>query len=182
VRTKKCKACGKKFTPQRPLQSACSPECGFAYGKVLGKRREKQEDAKKRQALKSLSELRAELQREVNLYVRLRDWDKPCISCGRQHEGQWHAGHYLTVGAHPELRFDPRNIHKQCAPCNNHLSGNLINYRKGLIERHGEQFVAWLEGPHEPLKMTREDLIAERELYRKANRVLKAARERGLRV
>ena len=100
------------------------------------------------------------MQTWCNKYIRLRDADQPCISCGKHHQGQYHAGHYLSVGSHPELRFDERNIYKQCAPCNNHLSGNLINYRKRLVELKGQELVDWLEGPHEPLKLTIDDCKA----------------------
>ena len=103
----------------------------------------------------------------MNKFIRARDADKPCISCGRFHGGQWHAGHYLTTGARPELRFNELNIHKQCQPCNTHLHGNLVLYRVNLIDRIGLDMVEWLEGPHEPLKLTREDLIELRNTYRR---------------
>ena len=76
------------------------------------------------------------------------------------HEGQWHAGHYLSRGAHPELALEPLNIWRQCAPCNTHLSGNQIEFRKGLIARQGVALVEWLEGPHEPKHYAIEDYNA----------------------
>lgn len=121
-----------------------------------------------------MSELRRKAQTAFNAYIRERDAGEACISCGRFHDGQWHAGHYLTTAAHPELRFDPRNCHKQCAPCNNHLSGNLVAFRKGLVQRYGQELVDWLEGPHEPLKLSREELIAEEAKWKEARRRLVA--------
>lgn len=97
-------------------------------------------------------------QAAFNAYIRARDDALPCVSCGRHHSGQYHAGHYRTVGANPELRFEPDNCHKQCAPCNNHLSGNLVNYRMQLIERIGIERVEWLEGPHDAKKYSIDDL------------------------
>lgn len=103
-----------------------------------------------------------------NRWIReVRDKDEPCISCGRHHRGQYHAGHYRTVGANPELRFEPLNCWKQCSACNNHLSGNIANYRPRLIERIGLEKVEWLEGPHEPKKYTCEELIKLRAHYSK---------------
>ena len=93
-------------------------------------------------------------QSAFNAYIRLRDNDYNCISCGRNHTGQYHAGHYRSRGAHPELRFEELNCHKQCAPCNNHLSGNISNYRPALIDKIGQKSVDWIEGPHEPKKYT----------------------------
>ena len=92
-------------------------------------KQERKELREAKQRIKTRAEWLKEAQSEVNRYVRLRDKDLPCISCGRFHNGQYHAGHYRTVGSAPELRFELSNIHKQCAPCNNHLSGNIVNYR-----------------------------------------------------
>lgn len=171
---KKCKACRQPFTPARPLQRACSPGCALelvilsrAQEELKEKKAERRKDAETRARLKSRKELEREAQAEVNKFIRARDAEKPCISCGRFHGGQWHAGHYLTTGARPELRFNELNIHKQCQPCNTHLHGNLVLYRVNLIERIGLDMVEWLEGPHEPLKLTREDLIELRNTYRR---------------
>ena len=110
-----------------------------------------------------LADWKKKIQTEFNKYIRLRDKDKPCISCGRHHQGQYHAGHYRSVGACPELRYDERNCFKQCAPCNNHLSGNLIEYRINLVKKYGQSAVDFLEGKHEPLNLTipeAKDLLA----------------------
>ena len=93
-----------------------------------------------------------------NAYIRQRDEKDPCISCQRHHKGQYQAGHYLTTGARPELRFEEDNCHKQCQPCNLHLSGNLILYRVALVKKIGLERVEWIEGPHEPAKWTIEQL------------------------
>lgn len=97
-------------------------------------------------------------QAAFNAYVRARDSADPCISCQRHHDGQYHAGHYRTVGSCPELRFELLNCHKQCAPCNNYLSGNLIEYRVNLLAKIGQDRLDWLEGPHEPKRYTIDDL------------------------
>jgi hypothetical protein len=107
-------------------------------------------------------------QQSFNFFIRKRDKDLPCISCGRYHQGQWHAGHYLTTGARPELRFEPLNCHKQCAPCNNHLSGNIALYRQGLILRIGKSELEWLEGPHPSRKYSIEDLKEIIRIYKLA--------------
>jgi hypothetical protein len=122
--------------------------------------------------MKSRADWLREAQAAFNRYIRLRDHDKPCISCGRQHQGQWHAGHYRSVGACPELRFEELNVHKQCAPCNDHLSGNIVEYRRGLIERIGIDRVEWLEGNHAAKKYTIEEIRAIKAEYtRKAKDV-----------
>ena len=119
---------------------------------------EKAADRQKRESLKSRSQWLKEAQTAFNAYIRARDEKEPCISCGRHHEGQYHAGHYLSTGARPELRFEPLNVHKQCQPCNTHLHGNLILYRVNLIKKIGIEKVEWLEGPHEPKHYSIDDL------------------------
>jgi len=97
------------------------------------------------------------LQVIFNRFIRLRDKADPCISCGKQRD-DYHAGHYLSVGSHNELRFCEDNVHKQCAYCNFFLSGNLLNYRKGLINKIGLSKVDFLESKHEQNKYSIDDL------------------------
>lgn len=111
-------------------------------------------------AVKPLSYWMKKSQSAFNAWVRARDYGQPCISCGRNHQGQHHAGHYRPAGSNPELRFEPDNCHLQCAPCNSHLSGNLTAYRPALIAKIGLERVEWLEGPHEPKRYRREDYQA----------------------
>ena len=165
VKSKKCAQCRCEFQPQRMGQKVCSPACAQELAKKKREKVEKAQDRQKRESLKSKAEWAKEAQSSVNAYIRIRDELEPCISCGRHHKGQYHAGHYLSRGAHPELRFDERNIHKQCQPCNTHLSGNQIEYRKGLIKRYGIEYVNWLEGPHSPKNYTIEDLKAIKAFY-----------------
>lgn len=155
---KKCKICKKPFTPWNTLQRTCSPACAIEDGKKQQEREFKKETKQLKEKVKSRSEWMREAQSAFNRWVRARDADDPCISCGRYHQGQYHAGHYMSVGAHPELRFIPYNNHKQDAPCNTHLSGNLIEYRKRLIVKVGIEVVEWLEGPHPQRKYSIEDL------------------------
>lgn len=127
---------------------------------------ERESTRKRKDAIKSKSDWAREAQTAFNAYIRARDEGLPCISCGRHHQGQWHAGHYLSTGARPELRYTESNVHRQCAPCNTHLSGNAVLYRIGLIERIGLSAVEWLEGPHEMPKCTAEYYRAIRDAYK----------------
>lgn len=111
-------------------------------------------------------------QAAFNAFIRSRDEGLPCISCGRHHQGQYHAGHYKSVGAHPELRFEELNCHRQCAPCNNHLSGNIIEYRKGLLEKIGQKKLDWLEGSHPAKNYTLEDIRTIEKKYKDKLKVL----------
>ena len=178
--------CGTKFIPQRFGQRVCSPACALATKdkhqaparKAIADRQRK-EIKVRREKLKSRAEHLKECQAIFNQYIRLRDADKPCVSCGRPAtwDGQWHASHYRSVGSTPALRFEPLNVHKACSICNSHLSGNIMGYRPELVRRIGEEAVLELEGPHEPLKLTIEDIKALKAKFRAWVRELKAATE-----
>lgn len=90
-----------------------------------------------------VAELKKKAQVVFNKFIRLRDKDLPCISCGSWSTPQ--AGHYMSAGHHSALRFNEDNTSRQCIKCNNFLSGNLINYRKGLVKKIGLERVEFLE-------------------------------------
>lgn len=182
MKTKNCKVCKAEYTPQRMGQRVCSPLCAMAMAKSDRVKAERKAVIKQtredRQRLKRRADWMREAQQAFNAWVRLRDAHLPCVSCGRHHEGQFHAGHYLSVGARPEIRFEPDNAWKQCAPCNNHLSGNAVLFRIELIKRIGLERVEWLEGKHEAKKYSVEELREIRDTYRQMARDLK--KEHGL--
>jgi len=140
--------------------------------KAIGQR-ERREIKVRKEKLKSRADHMRDTQKAFNAWVRERDVDLSCISCGRHHEGKYDAGHYRTVKSNPALRFEPLNCHKQCVPCNQHLSGNIVNYRVELVKRVGIDLVDWLEGPHEPKKYTVEQLKAMTAEYRAKTRELR---------
>ena len=165
--TRRCKFCKAEFTPSLSMQKVCGFTCAIdltvAEKKKVQRKGElilRRADKIKREKLKSRSDWAREAQTAFNAWVRARDADRPCISCGRHHNGQYHAGHYLSVGARPELRYEPLNVWKQCSPCNTHLSGNVALYRVSLVQEIGAEKVEWLEGPHEPKKYTVDELKA----------------------
>ena len=163
------------YMPFNTLQPTCgNPSCAIEYsnsdhGQKAIKTARRRETLKMRQALKTRSDWMAEAQSAFNAFIRERDKRQPCISCGTMNPGiQYAAGHYKSVGGHPELRFEPLNVHRQCnANCNMHKSGNLVEYRKGLIERIGIKSVEWLEGPHDPKHYTIDDLKCIKRQYKK---------------
>lgn len=147
--------------------------CAITYGqavtakqKLKAQREERARDKAKRESNKSRADWQREAQAAVNAYVRARDENLPCISCARYHTGQYHAGHFLSRGSHPHLALDERNIAKQCMPCNVHLSGNQLNFRRGLIDRIGLSAVEALESDQDARKHTVEELRAIKAHYK----------------
>ena len=158
IKNKKCKACQELFTPFSSLSKACSPVCALKIVDDANKKKEKRQLKIRKDLLKTRVDWLREAQAIFNKFIRLRDEKEPCISCGRHHVGQYHAGHYRTIGSSPELRFNELNVHKQCSACNNHKSGNIVEYRLNLINKIGSKALDELEGPHEPLKLSIDDI------------------------
>ena len=174
-RRRKCAQCREWFQPMQMGQTACSVPCAIMQSKmdVLRRvhttpRRTGNPKTDRRTALKRC-------QVAFNAYIRARDAHLGCVSCHlpADWDGQWHASHYRSVGAAPELRFDPLNCHKACSVCNAWKSGNLDRYRPKLIVRIGLENVEWLEGPHEPVRLHIDTISAMAARFRKMTRDLK---------
>ena len=122
---------------------------------------------------KSIPWLVKTLVRHFNKFIRERDQDERCISCGQF--SRLEAGHYYpsTVSG---LRFTENNVNGQCKRCNRHLHGNLIEYRRGLVEKIGLEEVEWLELQYSyykkhGFKWNRFELIEKIEKYKNVNRI-----------
>lgn len=143
LRQRKCKFCTRWFTPDRKGQETCSEQCAID---IIPKKRAKE----KRKGLKQFRKtdkavLMREAQTVFNRYIRYRDRDEPCISCGHKGGRQVHAGHYMPVGGNGNNRFNEDNCNSQCSICNNYKSGNLALYRESLIKKIGLEKVEKLE-------------------------------------
>ena len=145
MQLKKCKVCKRQYQPRNSMQSVCSPQCALEHAKQARHKVVKSEIRQRKAQLKTKAQWLKEAQSAFNAFVRVRDHNLPCISCQRYHAGQYHAGHYRTTKAAPQLRFNLYNVHKQCAPCNSHLSGNITEYRINLIRRIGQARVDAIE-------------------------------------
>ncbi|MCW7764438.1 recombination protein NinG [Photorhabdus luminescens] len=200
---RKCKICCEWFMPKYQNIWWCNPEHGTELAiRKRNRDREKAERAlKKKQqqelteqkdklkarklAVKHISYFKNQAQQAFNEFIRLRDHEQPCISCGETNPpdlfgGQWDCGHFLSVGSHPELRFEEKNAYKQCKSCNggsgkfSHKNKTVSQqYEENLIERFGQELIDWLRGPHEMTNYRKEDFIRIRDEYRAKVRNLK---------
>jgi hypothetical protein len=167
---KKCIVCLAEFKQFKTTKKVCSLKCAIEHAKNVSKEVKAKEWNKtkkiKKEALKTKQDYIKELQIVFNRFIRLRDKDENCISCGKKLGAKYDAGHYRSAGGNPELRFEENNVHAQCVYCNQHLHGNLINYRLGLIDRYGLAVVDWLEINHEPKHYSIEELKKLKEYYK----------------
>lgn len=168
------------------MQKACGFDCELALGLIAAAKsranREKTERKvvkEKREALKTRQQWLKEAQTVFNAWIRERDKDLPCISCGRYHTGAFDAGHYRSVGAAGHLRFSEDNCWKQCVPCNQHKAGNVVEYRIRLVVRIGIERVEALENNNETVKFTIEDAKRIKAIYAAKLKQLKSERVCG---
>ncbi|MBF7978102.1 MULTISPECIES: recombination protein NinG [Rahnella] len=182
-RSRNCKICKKRFKPATLYDWWCSEEHKEELITKLAtearqKRIQQQEQQRKQTTQQERRSLKIrklavqprsyfikQAQQAVNAYIRERDKHLPCVSCGTLSAAQWDAGHYRTTAAAPQLRFDPRQIWKQCSVCNQHKSGNLVPYRAELIRRIGLAEVESIEGNHDRHRWTIEECKAIKAEY-----------------
>jgi hypothetical protein len=152
-------------------QAVCGYRCAAKVPKIERKA-ERAKDRASKEAQKTLPTLRKEAQEAFNSYIRSRDAGKPCVCCGKMPAtggelkgGQFDAGHFRGRGACPELAFDEDNCHAQLKDCNR-FGWDVAGYRAELLRRIGPDRLAALEGPHPPLKLSRDDMRAIRDTYR----------------
>ena len=170
MKEKICRYCKEYFTPFNSLQPFCfKTECIQQHNKVT--REKKARKVKKEFKESDKSSLIELAQMVVNKYIRLRDLNKPCCSCGHFGDRQFHAGHYQNVGGHRQLRFYTLNIHKQCSICNCRKSSNNQEYRPFMISKYGLEFVERLESNQERGNYTVEYLQRLIKVFRKKIRL-----------
>lgn len=137
--------------------------CASALAVSARIKKERQEERKNRriarERLKTRKEWEKEAQIAFNAYIRARDAGLPCISCGcHDGQGKRNAGHYRPAGINTALRFDERNCNGQCERCNTYLSGNLSNYRAGLLVKIGAAELEELDSSHDIKRWTIDEL------------------------
>ncbi|ARB76481.1 recombination protein NinG [Pasteurella multocida] len=184
----KCKVCGNYFVKNKSTQKVCSVDCAIKLSKEESrKKREKIQRSERlatkkrmialKEKNKTHNELIKEAQEAVNKYIRTRDINKRCISCGtpliaEQLGGGFDAGHYRSRGSAPHLRFYTLNIHGQCKKCNRYHGGNYHQFRIGLIERLGVEKVEQIEADQRPRHYSKDDLRRIKKIFNKKSRML----------
>jgi hypothetical protein len=166
----RCKNCKNKFEQVRFNQKFClEPECVRVWVESEKAKQWKKTKQKAKQDLMTLSDYLKLAQQVFNKFIRLRDKDKPCISCNAK-TGSYTitAGHYFP-STNKSVTFNEDNLHGQCwYNCNSSKSGNLAEYRLGLIQRIGLERLEKLElESRKTKKWTQEELKEIMAIYKK---------------
>lgn len=95
--------------------------------------------------IKKKPDLKAKLDKEFSMYIRLRDSQVfdfrafRCISCGQiKPFNKADCGHYFSR-SHLATRFDELNCWAECSYCNRFKADHLEGYRTNLIRKIGKE-------------------------------------------
>jgi len=177
-----CRYCKEKTVPYGSIQPFCfKNECIRKHNKETIRKKKVKEKAKLNSEDRQYQLKLAE--KAFNPYIRERDRDLPCVSCGYVFKAigtmrvddirQAHAGHFRPAGNHAILRFNEDNVWKQCSVCNTHKSGNVGAFERELRRRIGDERVDYLLNTNTPYKHTIEELKGIQALYKKKLKQLK---------
>lgn len=120
----------------------------------------------KTKKLISLPRILKKSQDVFNKWIRDRDKNLPCITCGKYKIE--HACHFYSAGQYSSLRFHPDNVHGGCVACNYYKHGELNFYRKHIEKRIGSDKLALLDSTatrHRTKKWSRTELLVIIEMY-----------------
>lgn len=187
------KGCGqmvKANTRRYGLCTKCYPDfiLNTDYGKILlekatikGKQKAEKEQRKRtkeeRESMKSISRLIQEAREPFQKWIRFRDANEPCISCGTTKAEIWDGSHFFKAEIYTGLIFNEVNVNKSCERCNRFLGGNESGYRLGLVKKYGEKVVKELEEASNHLreyKFSREELKQIKQKYQRLLRDIKS--------
>jgi hypothetical protein len=185
---KRCRYCKEYFDAESMVKVPLGFFCTYAHATEHGQKKaankvhkEKRKAHKQaKESIMTASDWIKKAQSSVNAYVRIRDKERPCISCGNyitnKIGGNIDAGHYRSRGAAGHLRFNLFNIHAQCVKCNRYDSGNVVDYRIRLIDKIGVFRVERLENDNKPKKLTIDYLKRLHYIFLKRARHIKKIR------
>ena len=179
----KCRICKGQYVKRSMGHKACSVECAKALVVQNNEKNQRKSDRLRKEKLLTRNDHIKLTQKAFNAYIRARDHHKPCISSGRTYLDHTRnggslmdAGHYRSIGSASHLRFNLLNCHSQSVKDNRDLSGNIVEYRKGLIDRIGLERTEALENDNQPRKFDINYLLRLRQLMNKRARYYRKRR------
>ena len=110
-----------------------------------------------------------------SIFIRTRDCLKTtgnpetgvCITCPRKYDFKGlQAGHFIG-GRHNSNLFSEKGVHGQCKYCNLNLKGNVLEYRRKVIDLYGDGADIELENEARKIvKYTLKDYLEIAEKYK----------------
>ena len=146
----KCKQCKRVFTPFNSTIKVCGYNCAIEWGKLHPKktsikRVSSQIKSEAKEKLETYSQRVNKVKVIFQKWIRERDKDLPCISCGTTKASSWHASHFKKAETFSGVIFNEFNVWRSCSKCNIFLNGNELSYRENLVKKIGVEAVEALE-------------------------------------
>ena len=113
---RKCKYCLERYTPKYSTTEPCPKyECRLKHLEVNTAKINRANKAIARNEIKSYAQRLGEAKKVFQKWIRLRDKDKPCISCGTISSSVWDGGHFKKAELYSGVIFHEHNVNIQCA-------------------------------------------------------------------
>jgi hypothetical protein len=119
------------------------------------------------------------LWKQFSLFIRLRDTDEngfgKCFTCGRIiHYTKGDCGHGIGR-QHKSVKYNEKNNHLQCKPCNGFEGGRREIYKERVNELYGPNTWELLElAAKQPSKRSQFDIDVLTKYYTEQVKILKA--------
>lgn len=144
------------------MQSVCSPRC--AHRKVKAdKAKGARELRARKEAIKTVPQLKKEAQRWFNKFTRLRDRGKGCYVCLKPFPvgmlgGDFDAGHVRSCGSADHLRYREDNCFGECKSCNSSWGATQEQKEAGAVRRIGQERWDAVKYDNSEVKWTKDGL------------------------
>ena len=127
-----------------------------------------------KESIKTISDYKKELQKEINTIVRLIDYGQSCI-CTDSKNGKMNAGHYVSIGSNDTIRYHLENIWLQSEYSNTYKSGDTLKYQQGIIKMFGKDYLDYMNSLQsiKPIKLSVSELKEKIIITRKIVKELK---------
>lgn len=189
-----CKQCKDKFIPNYFLQKWCleKDECIKAFSNWVSEqnkkkidkamKKEKQAEDEKWKGVKVVvyeKENKEVLQNEINKLSKLIDASfglTECIDCGGyldKEKNQIDACHLISRKKNGTLKYNLHNLHSGHNHCNVYNESHESNYKKGLINRYGRDYLEMVESlpiKYKEIHLSSAELVEKIKLVRKVIR------------
>lgn len=140
------------------------------------KKVQKDQRAKELERKRENIDYKSKLQDKVNTIVRLIDIGQPCLA-KNVHANQIQAGHVYSRGAHPAIKYNLHNIHRQSAQSNHWQADDQLMI-EGLVREYGKEYADFVGELRqtETLKFTNYEY---QQFYKTACKIEKKLRQSG---
>lgn len=154
-----CKSCYTNWLISDDPKAVKIRNQAIIKGRKNLEKEKRKEHKEKKEKLKTLSDFKNDLQKEINTIVRLIDNGWGCIATGTKN-GKMNAGHYISVGSNDTIRFHLENIWLQSEHSNQYKSGDTLRYQEGITLLYGKEYLNRLNSLKSipPIKLTKEEI------------------------